>query len=162
MRKTRSLANSNQMEEAQVVPPFHTSYYYNYIVATGRTDDKPTVCYRRQWNPCHMDFGLVFQQAIDRQDRILQTEGRFSLLEPLETQPSQDSLPTTGQGLIARRRDDMPCRTTPLRLLRLLQPERRDHLANRHHRRLLRIAHPLDTNTYPLTPTTSVQHTPLS
>ena len=69
MRKTRSLANSNQMEEAQVVPPFHTSYYYNYIVATGRTDDKPTVCYRRQWNPCHMDFGLVFQQAIARQDR---------------------------------------------------------------------------------------------
>ena len=28
-----------------------------------------------------MDFGLVFQQAIDRQDRTLQTEGRFSLLE---------------------------------------------------------------------------------
>ena len=52
---------------------------------------------------------------------------------------------TTGQGLIAQRRDDMPCRTTPLRLLRLLQPERRDHLANRHLAgdRRLRIAHPL-------------------
>ena len=25
--------------------------------------------YRRQWNPCHMDFDLVFQQVIDRQDR---------------------------------------------------------------------------------------------
>ena len=53
--------------------------------------------------PATWTFGLVFQQAIDRQDRT-QTEGRFSLLEPLETQPSQDSLPTTGQGLIARRR----------------------------------------------------------
>ena len=66
---------------------------YTHIVATGRTDDKPTVYYRRQWNPCHMDFDLVFQQVIDRQDRTLQTEERFSLLEPLETQPSQDSLP---------------------------------------------------------------------
>jgi len=34
-----------------------------------------------------MDFGLVFQQVIDRQDRKLQTEGRFSLLEPLEIHP---------------------------------------------------------------------------
>ena len=30
---------------------------------------------------------VLFQQAIDRQDRTLQTEGRFSLLEPLEIQP---------------------------------------------------------------------------
>ena len=50
-----------------------------------------------------MDFGLVFQQAIDRQDRILQTEGRFSLLELLEIQPYQRNTPTTGQGLVARR-----------------------------------------------------------
>ena len=54
-----SIANTFKLEEAQVVPPFHTSYY-NYIVATERTDDKPTVySYRQQWNPCHMDFGLV-------------------------------------------------------------------------------------------------------
>ena len=47
---------------------------------------------------------VLFQQAIDRQDRILQTEGRFSLLELLEIQPYQRNTPTTGQGLIARRR----------------------------------------------------------
>ena len=53
---------------------------------------KPTVySYRRQWNtPVTWTFGLVFQQAIDRQDRTLQTEGRFSLLEPLEIQPSRE------------------------------------------------------------------------
>jgi len=35
------------------------SIYCYYNVATERTD-KPTVySYRRQWNPCHMDFGLV-------------------------------------------------------------------------------------------------------
>jgi len=48
-----------------------------------------------------MDFGLVFQQAIDRQDRTLQTEGRFSLLELLEIQPYQRNTPTTGQGLVS-------------------------------------------------------------
>ena len=47
-----------KLEEAQVVPPFHTT---TPIVATGRNDDttKPTVYCRRQWNPCHMDFDLV-------------------------------------------------------------------------------------------------------
>jgi len=59
----------------------HHLLHIHNNVATER-NDKPTVySYRRQWNPCHMDFGLVFQQAIDRQDRTLQTEGRFSLLE---------------------------------------------------------------------------------
>ena len=44
----------------------------------GTTNTKPTAYfYRRQWNPCHMDFGLVFQQATDRQDRT-SAEGRFS------------------------------------------------------------------------------------
>ena len=33
---------------------FHTP-----TTTSTRKDDKPTVCYRRQWNPCHMDFGLV-------------------------------------------------------------------------------------------------------
>jgi len=90
-------------------------------------NDEAYVCYRRQWNPCHMDFGLVFQQAIDRQDRTLQTEGRFSLLEPLEIQqPQQESLPLPDKD---SSHDDMPCRTTPLRLLRLLLPERRDTIS---------------------------------
>jgi len=49
-----------------------------------------------------MDFGLVFQQVIDRQDRT-QTEGRFSLLELLEIHPGYRNTPTTGQGLIVLR-----------------------------------------------------------
>jgi len=51
-----------------------------------------------------MDFGLVFQQAIDQQDRILQTEGRFSLLE-LQEIPLQPGIQeySTGQGLIVCR-----------------------------------------------------------
>jgi len=54
----RDLVARKLEEEAQVVPfAFHA--IYNYIVATGRTDDKPTVYCRRQWNPCHMDFDLV-------------------------------------------------------------------------------------------------------
>jgi len=65
---------------------------------------------------------VLFQQAIDRQDRTLQTEGRFSLLEPLEIQqPQQESLPLPDKD---SSHDDMPCRhTPPLRLLRLLQPD---------------------------------------
>ena len=51
---------------------------YTYTTST-RKDDKPTVCYRQQWNPCHMDFGLVFQQAIDRQDRTLQSRRTLQL-----------------------------------------------------------------------------------
>ena len=55
-----------------------------------------------------MDFDLVFQQVIDRQDRTLQTEGRFSLLEPLEIQqPQQESLPLPDKD---SSHDDMPCR----------------------------------------------------
>ena len=72
MRETRSLVNWKKHKLCLCFP-----YTYNHTVATER-NDKPTVYYRRQWNPCHMDFGLVFQQVIDRQDRTLQTEGRFS------------------------------------------------------------------------------------
>ena len=33
---------------------------HSHTYMSTRKDDKPTVClYRRQWNPCHMDFGLV-------------------------------------------------------------------------------------------------------
>jgi len=52
---------------------------------------------------------VLFQQAIDRQDRT-QTEGRFSLLEPLEIQqPSQESLPLPDKDS-SHDADDMPCR----------------------------------------------------
>ena len=92
----------SQTGEAQVVP-FHLLLQLHRHNRKDRRQAYSLSLYRRQWNPCHMDFGLVFQQAIDRQDRILQTEGRFSLLELLEIQPYQRNTPTTGQGLVARR-----------------------------------------------------------
>ena len=59
--RTRDPSFTRKLEEAQVVPlafphllvlQLHPHLY----VATER-NDKPTVCsYRRQWNPCHMDF----------------------------------------------------------------------------------------------------------
>ena len=57
----RSIANSLNRKKHKLC--LSISYYntYNYIVATGRTDDKPTVCfYRRQWKPLpHGQFDLV-------------------------------------------------------------------------------------------------------
>jgi len=55
------------------------SYIHTYIVATGRTDDKPTtVSLRTDDNGTPATWTLVlFQQAIDRQDRT-PVEGRFS------------------------------------------------------------------------------------
>ena len=49
---------ARKLEEAQVVPPFHTTTT-TPTTTSIRKDDKPTVYYRRQWNPCHMDFDLV-------------------------------------------------------------------------------------------------------
>jgi len=110
MRETlRSLVANWKSTSCAFCFPYY--YTHTYIVATGRTDDKPTTVSIRTavqtttMEPLpHGQFGLDFQQAIDRQDRILQTEGRFSLLELLEIQPYQRNTPTTGQGLIARRR----------------------------------------------------------
>jgi len=52
--------------------------YYHYIIATGRTDDKPTVSLCTDDNGTPATWTLVlFQQAIDRQDRT-PAEGRFS------------------------------------------------------------------------------------
>ena len=80
-RDHRSLVNWKKHKLCLLSILLHHLLHIHNNVATER-NDKPTVySYRRQWNPCHMDFGLVFQQAIDRQDRTLQTEGRFSLLE---------------------------------------------------------------------------------
>ena len=50
--------------------PFHTPYYFNST--SIRKDDKPTVSLRTEddnGTPATWTFGLVFQQAIDRQDR---------------------------------------------------------------------------------------------
>ena len=102
--------------------------------------------------PATWTFGLVFQQAIDRQDRTLQTEGRFSLLEPLEIHPGFRTTPTTGRGdhrLVAidmPRRTPHPIEATPAptgttRPSRKPTPRRRQ---TSH-----RIAHPLDTNSSP-------------
>ena len=69
MREIRSLANWKKHNLCLSI--YYTIYNYNYIVATGRTDDKPTVSLRTDDNgtPATWTFGLVFQQAIDRQDR---------------------------------------------------------------------------------------------
>ena len=87
------------------------SHTYNHIVAPYYGMTKPTVCcYRRQWNPCHMDdFGLVFQQAIDRQDRTLQAEGRFSFYwnHWRYTLDIQESLPLPDKDSLHY--NDMPC-----------------------------------------------------
>ena len=99
----RSPTQTKPNGKAQVVP---FAFPYTHTTST-RKDDEPTVCYRQQWNPCHMDFGLVFQQAIDRQDRT-QVEGRFNYWNTPFTgtlpQPDKDSLQA----------DDMPCRPHPI------------------------------------------------
>ena len=78
-------------------------YHYNHIVATGRNDDttKPTVYYTDD-NGTPATWTLVlFQQAIDRQDRT-PAEGRFSSWNHWRHSLHRNS-PTTGQGLVARR-----------------------------------------------------------
>jgi len=51
---TRATTQTEPNGKAQVVP-FHT----HTPTCQPERNDKPTVSYRRQWNPCHMDFGLV-------------------------------------------------------------------------------------------------------
>jgi len=68
MREIRSLANWKKHNLCLSI--YYTIYNYNYIVATGRTDDKPTVSLRTDDNGTPATWTLVlFQQAIDRQDR---------------------------------------------------------------------------------------------
>jgi len=53
------------------VPPFHTTTT-TPTTTSIRKDDKPTVSLRTEddnGTPATWTFGLVFQQAIDRQDR---------------------------------------------------------------------------------------------
>jgi len=67
---------------------YYTIYNYNYIVATGRTDDKPTVSLRTDDNGTPATWTLILSSSKSLTGRTgLQTEGRFSLLEPLEIQP---------------------------------------------------------------------------
>ena len=86
MRETLFVRSPNQMENHKLclLSTPTSSQPEGPTTSLQSIDDNGT--------PATWTFGLVFQQAIDRQDRT-QTEGRFSLLEPLETQPSQDSLP---------------------------------------------------------------------
>ena len=103
--KTSSLRSLAKLEEAQVVP-FHT------IATTSSQPEGPTTSLQPiliddNGTPATWTFGLVFQQATDRQDRTQQTEGRFSLLElhwryhdslvyrnpPPDKDSSQDEMP---------------------------------------------------------------------
>ena len=87
-------------------------YNYNYNYMSTRKERRVAYSlssYRRQWNPCHMDFDLVFQQVIDRQDRTtdwgtLQLYWNHYMSHSLEyrnTLPDKDS---------SHDDDDMPCR----------------------------------------------------
>ena len=153
MRETWSLANWKKHKLCLLSIPLQLHLLQRL---SERTTSLQSVATDDNGTPATWTFGLVFQQAIDRQDRT-QTEGRFSLLELLEPQPGIQEY-STGQGLIARRRDDMPCRTTPLRLLRLLQPERRDTISQPTSQDSFASRTPL-TPVHPLTPTTSVLDT---
>jgi len=95
----RSLANWKRKHNLCLLP-FHTTTQ-PHTVATERTD-KPTVCcYRRQWNPCHMDFwscsskpltGRTGHQLRDASAPGTTGDTAFTGLSP-----------TTGQGLVPRR-----------------------------------------------------------
>ena len=65
---------ARKLEEAQVVP-FHQPHHQRQ---TGRNNTtKPTAySYRRQWNPCHMDFWSCSSKPLT--GRTGQVEGRFS------------------------------------------------------------------------------------
>ena len=97
----RSLANPNQ---ARVVP-FHLLLLLHHLQLPRRNRKERQAYSLLQTTmeaPATWTFGLVFQQATDRQDRTQQTEGRFSLLEPLEIHPGHTGIaPTTGQGLVS-------------------------------------------------------------
>jgi len=131
MRETlRSLAIPNQPKSTSCAFPYY--YNYNYIVATGRTDDKPTVSLCTDNNGTPVTWTLVlFQQAIDRQDRTLQSRRTLQLYWNHRRYTLNRNPPTTtGQGLVAT----TTCLVgyTPLRLHTLQDTPTRHHLANRH------------------------------
>ena len=107
----------------QLKPTKSTSCAFPYTYTTStRKDDEPTVCYRQQWNPCHMDFGLVFQQAIDRQDRTLQSRRTLQLYWNHWSTPWIQEYPHYYYRTRTHR-TSMTCLVgyTPLRLLHTLQ-----------------------------------------
>jgi len=80
----RSFVHSPNPNQPEKKHNLCLSISYNYTVATGRNDDtKPTVYYykRQQWKP--LPHGLWSCSSKPLTGRTgLQTEGRFSLLEP--------------------------------------------------------------------------------
>jgi len=83
--------------------PYHYNYTYYNVYPKGRQAHSLSSYRGRQWNPCHMDFWSCSSKPLTGRTG-LQTEGRFSLLEPLEIHPGHTGIsPTTGQGLIVRR-----------------------------------------------------------
>ena len=79
--------------------------YYNYIVITGRTDDKPTVSLCTDDNGTPAIWTLILSSSKSSTGRTGQVEGRFNYWNYMETslQPGIQEY-STGQGLIARRR----------------------------------------------------------
>ena len=131
MREThRSFAR--KLEEAQVVPlasPYH--YYYTMSTRKERRSLQP-ILIDDNGTPATWTFGLVFQQAIDRQDRTLLQSRRTLQLYWNHRRYTLNRNPptTTGQGLVAT----TTCLVgyTPLRLHTLQDTPTRHHLANRH------------------------------
>jgi len=141
----------SQTGKAQVVPfafPF-TTYYYTDVNPRGTTSLQSL---QQDNNGTPATWTLVlFQQAIDRQDRTTEPKDASALLEPLEIQqPQQESLPLPDKE--SSQADDMPCRhpsieatPAPAEEPRRDKPGGSSLLAGTN----LRIAH-LDTNICPI------------
>ena len=111
---------ARKLEEAQVVPPFHTTtpstpYTHTSSQPEGTTTlpSLQSILIDDNGTPATWTLGLVFQQAIDRQDRT-QVEGRFNYWNHWRYTLDSGLLPLPDKD---SSHDDMPCRhTTPLRL----------------------------------------------
>jgi len=112
---------ARKLEEAQVVPFHLLLLQLNPSSQPEGTTTLPSLQSTTDDNgtPATWTLGLVFQQAIDRQDRT-PAEGRFSYWNY-----TGDIITAWYTGILHRTRtrcnDDMPCRHPPLRLVHTLQ-----------------------------------------
>jgi len=95
---------ARKLEEAQVVPPFHTTtpstpYTHTSSQPEGTTTlpSLQSILIDDNGTPATWTLGLVFQQAIDRQDRT-QVEGRFNYWNHWRYTLDTGISPTPGQG----------------------------------------------------------------
>jgi len=109
MRQTSSLRSLAKLEEAQVVP---LAFPYTHTSSQPKGTTKPTVSLCTDDNGTPVTWTLVlFQQAIDRQDRTLQSRRTLQLYWNY----TGDIMTAWYTGILHRTRthrsyDDMPCR----------------------------------------------------